>query len=190
MIPDFECVTISKKSEAWTRGYHMIEWRQRPFLALYNFTLEDCWATPLYPSEKLRVFLTLSPLAKSLPGGDIQQRQIELNWHNQAVSQQNDWLGLYEHDPTNNPTLPLRRIDVLGRNTGYHKTDILFGFPTIDRQLSAGDVCLGYWIGYIRNGVTIASNCLKIRPNWMWQNRFEYHLVSIRCIINFYSHLI
>lgn len=141
--------------------------------------LEDCWTTSLYPAEKLRVFLTLSPLAKSMSGGDVQQRQIEINWHgNQATSQQNDWIGLYEHDPTNNPTLPLRQINTAGRNIGYHKTDILFGFPTIDRQLSAGDTCLGYWIGYIRNGVTMASNCLKIRPTWMWQNRF-YYLVFI-----------
>ncbi len=134
--------------------------------------LEDCWSTPLYSPEKIRVYLTLSPLARSKPGGDVQQRQIELNWHgSRATSQPGDWIGLYEHDPISNPTLPLRQINVADRNTGYYKTDVQFGFPTIDRQLPINDTCLGYWIGYIRNGVTIASNCLKIRPSWMWQNK-------------------
>jgi hypothetical protein len=108
-----------------------------------------------------------------MSGGNIQQRQIELNWHgNRASTQPGDWIGLYEHDPINNPTLPVRQITVAtGRNNGYYKTDVQFGFPAVDRQLFAGDSCLGYWIGYIRNGVTISSNCLKIRPVWMWQNR-------------------
>ncbi|XP_046652432.1 PI-PLC X domain-containing protein 1-like isoform X1 [Daphnia pulicaria] len=135
---------------------------------------EECWTSPLYPrAESPRVFLTLSPLAKSLPGGNSQQRQIELNWHgNGAASQPGDWIGLYEHDPTNNPTLPLRQIAVAtGKNSGYHKTDVQFGFPAVDRHLFAGDSCLGYWIGYVRNGVTVSSNCIKLRPSWMWQNR-------------------
>ena len=134
---------------------------------------EECWTSPLYSLERPRVFLTLSPLAKSMAGGNIQQRQIELNWHgNKAASQPGDWIGLYEHDPINNPTLPLRQITVAtGKNNGYYKTDVQFGFPTVDRQLFAEDSCLGYWIGYIRNGVTISSNCIKLRPTWMWQNR-------------------
>lgn len=139
-----------------------------------NFLSEECWTSPLYPpAESPRVFLTLSPLAKSLPGGNSQQRQIELNWHgNGAASQPGDWIGLYEHDPTNNPTLPLRQIAVAtGKNSGYHKTDVQFGFPAVDRHLFAGDSCLGYWIGYVRNGVTVSSNCIKLRPSWMWQNR-------------------
>lgn len=127
---------------------------------------------PLYPPERPRVFLTLSSLAKSTPGGNIQQRQIEINWHgNMAASQSGDWIGLYEHDPVNNPTLPLRQITVAGRNNGYYKTDVQFGFPAVDTQFLTGDSCLGYWIGYIRNGATVGSNCLKIRPSWMWQNR-------------------
>ncbi|KZS17294.1 PI-PLC X domain-containing protein 1 [Daphnia magna] len=142
---------------------------------------EECWTMPLYPPERPRVFLTLSPLAKSTAGGNIQQRQIEINWHgNRAVAQPGDWIGLYEHDPVNNPTLPLRQITVDGRNNGYHKTDVQFGFPTIDPQLLIEDTCLGYWIGYIRNGVTISINCLKIRPSWMWQNREILGPVSIR----------
>ena len=135
--------------------------------------LDDCWATPLYSPEKIRVFLTLSPLAKSTSGGDVQQRQIELNWHGgQTTSQPGDWIGLYEHDPISNPTLPIRQIAIIaGRSTGYYKTDVQFGFPTIDRQLPAEDTCLGFWVGYNRHGSTIASNCLKIRPSWMWQNK-------------------
>lgn len=136
---------------------------------------ENCWTTSLYPPDMPRVFLTLSPLARSLPGGDIQQRQVEMNWHgSNAVPQPNDWIGLYEHDPVSNPTLPIRQLNVLGRRSGYFKTDVQFGFPTIDRRLAVEDTCLGYWIGYIRNGVTIASNCLKIRPTWMWQNRWIF----------------
>lgn len=145
-----------------------------PFPFFLFITIDNCWTSSLYPADSIRVFLTLSPLAKSLPGGNIQQRQIEINWHgsSQAAIQPTDWIGLYEHDPTTNPTLPLRQTNVVGRNIGYFKTDVLFGFPAIDRQMINGqDACLGYWIGYIRNGVTIASNCLKIRPSWMWNNR-------------------
>ncbi len=91
-----------------------------------------------------------------------------------------DWIGLYEHDPTMNPTLPLRRVSISsisGYNLGYYKTDVQFSYQEFDRDLPIGDSCLGYWIGYIRNGATIAANCLKIRPSWMWQNRLLYKVL-------------
>lgn len=116
--------------------------------------------------------MTLSALARSLPSGGTEQRQIELHWHGGSGPTAGDWVGLFEHDPNNNPTSPLRRITVYSDGPGYFKTDVQFGFPILDRQLPTGDSCLGYWIGYIRLGITIASNCLKIRPSWMWQNRY------------------
>ena len=81
-----------------------------------------------------------------------------------------DWIGLYDHDPINSSVQPLRQIAV--RSSGYYKTDVEFGFPNLDRQNVDGDICLGFWIGYVRNEKIIASNCLKLRPSWMWQNRY------------------
>lgn len=116
--------------------------------------------------------MTLSPLASSGAGKGVQQRHIELNWHgNGALA--GDWIGLYEHDPARNPTLPLRQVAVNSQsNAGYYKTDVQFGFPDLNRESFNGDQCMGFWMGYIRNGATIAIDCLKIRPTWMWDNRY------------------
>ena len=160
-----------------------VKWRiVRNIWLLFVFILSvavDCYGPiPLFSSEEIRVFLTLSPLVRTI-GGRTQQRQIELNWHS-GETFAGDWIGLYDHDPVSNPASPLRQVAV--RNSGYYKTDVEFAFPVIDRQNIDGDVCLGYWIGYNRNGVTIASNCLKLRPGWMWQNRYQIFFSKYLCL--------
>lgn len=154
-------------------------WRVNSLLhnCLNVLFLAECWGNvPLFRSDQVRVFLTLSPLARSLPGGSVQQRQIELNWNGATEFSASDWIGLYEQDPTIDPTLPLRRISV-SRSSGYYKTDVQFGFPPLNQRSPIRDACIGYWIGYVRNGAIIASNCLKIRPSWMWQNRYSTSLI-------------
>ena len=144
------------------------------------YATAQCWGNvPLFRPDQVRVFMTLSAMARSIPGGGTLQRQIELNWHGGGGPMAGDFVGLYQHDPSSNPANPLRRISVYSGGAGYFKTDVQFGFPILDRQLPIGDSCLGYWIAYVRNGAAMATNCLKIRPSWMWQNRFLLYISSI-----------
>jgi len=134
----------------------------------------DCrMDTALHEEDRVHVYLTLSPLASTSMTGTIKQRLVELNWFNgpSLPAATGDWIGLFEHDPADNATLPLIQISAkYPPYHGYFKSDIVFGYPNSERGPIDGS-CLGYWIAYIRNGATIASNCLKMQPSWMWQNR-------------------
>lgn len=84
-----------------------------------------------------------------------------------------DLIGLYDHDPSANDSQPLLQISAL-EHDGYFRTNIQFDpsiRPNVSEHSDGGNSCLGYWIGYIRNGSVIATNCLQMQPSWMWQNR-------------------
>ena len=129
---------------------------------------EDCLAGPMLPPDQINVFLTLSPLAKTKRNGRIEQRQIQLNWYNGTVLE-GDSVGLYNSDPKQGSVDPLVSISP-SNYTGFYQTNVQFGFP-VDRNTTLVTSCLGFWIGYLRDGVVIATNCLKIRPTWMWDSR-------------------
>lgn len=108
----------------------------------------------------------------------ITERQMELNWFNDVV-QVGDWVGLFDHDPTNNPIDPLKRVVATDYPEGYYMTSVTFPRLAMD-DISMERQCLGYWIGYIRTGATIAVDCLKIQPNWMWEIRSEIASLKYR----------
>ena len=155
--------------------------------------LDECLAEPLFPPDEVRVFLTVSPVAKSRRGGRITQRQIQLNWSHQRPAD-GDRVGLYDADPSAGPAAaPL--VSVAARDHGgFYQTEVLIleldagpdmpdplmdrfhvqvqlGFPesVTDRSAAAREQCLGYWIAYVRanDGAVLAVDCLRTRPTWM-----------------------
>ena len=129
---------------------------------------DDCLSGPLFTPGDIKVYLTLSPLARTRRNNVVEQRQIQLNWDNGQYLAE-DWIGLFPFDPTIDLVDPLVRISPTAYD-GVYKTNVQFGFP-VDKNRTLAYSCLGYWVGYVRNGTVIASNCLKIQPTWMWDNR-------------------
>lgn len=126
----------------------------------------------------MRVFLTVSALATTSSDDVVTQREIILNWYNGEV-ESGDWVGLFDHDPVNNPVDPLKRVMAADYPSGSYTTSVMFPRPDLN-NISMERQCLGFWIGYIRLGSTIASDCLKIQPNWMWEIQNEISPLRFR----------
>ncbi|XP_013791143.2 uncharacterized protein LOC106474990 [Limulus polyphemus] len=119
------------------------------------------------------VFLTVSSLASKSFMGKITYRQLELNWHSvpsDVVSDQSTWVGLFDHDPEKNIGDALEKVytseseeDHYETKVSYHRPEFLPGNLT--------DACQGYWIGLVYQDRLLASNCIRGRPNWMYEMR-------------------
>uniref|UniRef100_T1JAK6 Reelin domain-containing protein n=1 Tax=Strigamia maritima TaxID=126957 RepID=T1JAK6_STRMM len=132
--------------------------------------------TPTNP----RVFLTVSSLVALPDGGRrLVERQLELNWY-QAAPHPGDSVGLFAQDPSLSSASPaLERVDVAGRTIGYFRTSVTFPRPTFSARALRTD-CLGFWVAYVRNNHTLASQCLQNRPSWMWDNRINLGPMRLR----------
>ncbi|GAB6027664.1 hypothetical protein CHUAL_001905 [Chamberlinius hualienensis] len=131
-------------------------------------TTLECYPDPATQYNGMRVFLTVSSLATTINDTDI-LRHLELNWFNEEPLN-DDLVALYRHDPIVNLSRPLMAIKPIDYPERFYRT--LYTFPRPEMlSLTAERRCLGYWIGYIRQGQLLASNCIKMQPNWMWENR-------------------
>ncbi|KFM70036.1 PI-PLC X domain-containing protein 3, partial [Stegodyphus mimosarum] len=113
------------------------------------------------------VFLTVSSLASRTRSEEA--RMLELNWDHipQNLSENGDvWIGLYNRDPVDDTSNPL--VSTRPNPEGYFRTSIRFPVQTFKVD-SLTDTCLGFWIALIRNSEILASNCIRARPNWMFQ---------------------
>ncbi|GAB6027662.1 hypothetical protein CHUAL_001903 [Chamberlinius hualienensis] len=122
-------------------------------------------------ANDVRVFLAISSLANTSEAGEITQRQFQLNWYN-GTAFDGDWVGLFDHDPLVDSSNPLDSINATDYPENFYRSSVMYPRPDMN-SLSVEKQCLGYWIGYIRQGLVIASNCIKTQPNWMWEIR-EY----------------
>jgi hypothetical protein len=62
--------------------------------------------------------------------------------------------------------------EVRRKNGGCHKRLSRATCLQQTPQPEPGDHCLPFWAaGYDANGTLITSDCLKIRPTWMWDHR-------------------
>lgn len=123
-------------------------------------------------TSSIQVYLSVSSLATTINETYFIDRQLELNWKNNAT-EEDDWVALYDTDPTNGSDLvyPLEKIWVVNRTEGYYRTSIQFpryNFTIEDLRESR---CLDHWIAYGRNESILASSCIQIRPQWMWELR-------------------
>lgn len=132
----------------------------------------ECPIQLVEETNPLKVFITVSSLAKTTNNNSkVVSRQLELNWYN-AIPQDRDWVGLWtESDPRANWTEPLERAWVVGKSKGFYRTSVtfpMFEFTAQDLKYQ----CLNFWVAYVRGkNETVAVECLKIRPTWMWDSR-------------------
>ncbi|KAG1657828.1 Heparan-alpha-glucosaminide N-acetyltransferase [Nymphon striatum] len=95
------------------------------------------------------------------------KRCICLNWvTNHKTS--SDVVGLYTSSPESSGNeSPVFKINPQSTQSDYAKTNIVFPFQKFNSTDLTQDRCLDFWIAYVRNSSTVATNCLKTNPNWM-----------------------
>nr|CAD7203272.1 unnamed protein product [Timema douglasi] len=138
-------------------------------------------------SECGHVFLTLSSLWHlSTHDRGLVDREIELNWETTGCEEElpPEWVELFNTDPHTNThsdrPVPLLRVKPSDYPDGFYKTNLSLGRPPYPGGWSKeegagvkeeGSHCFPYWIASFRNSILLHSDCLKIRPTWMGDNR-------------------
>lgn len=161
--------------------------RATAFLALFMFQLAiaskyiknrrkrsatECPMGVEEPNATFRVFLTVNALAQVSWTGRVDKRKIELNWTLPPDSKPGDWVGLFRRNPRlRGLTRVLVKVDAFEHN-GSFKTKYMYPHNPLLGMKSPTAMCLyGFWIAYVRDNRPIIVNCLRIRPNWMWEER-------------------
>ncbi|CAB4067801.1 unnamed protein product [Lepeophtheirus salmonis] len=125
----------------------------------------------ILPDEEFRVFLTMNAKASVNWKLKTKVRLIELNWTLAPEAKTIDWVGLFRRDPMIKFSHPIVGVSAFGFG-GYFLTRFKFPKYPFHGMKSPQSTCLyGYWIGYISGNRTLKSNCLKLQPNWMWEDK-------------------
>lgn len=135
----------------------------------------ECPGEIIEADANFRVFLTVNALTSFAWNGRFQQRKLELNWTppSDGGVQSNDWIGLYQR--TSSSSNQLVRIRASEHPDGHFKTDVTFPRhpmrPADEDQAPRATCVFGYYIVYVRDDRTLKVNCLRLRPNWMYEDR-------------------
>jgi len=124
-----------------------------------------------------RVFVTINALSYVSWNGNLQSRKIELNWTPPSDGiQENDYVQLVRlHSDQRGRRRLLTRIKAKDHD-GYFKTDVSFPRnPMMGRRSPTTNCLYGFWIVYIRDARTLKANCIRVRPQWMFEDR---HIVG------------
>lgn len=115
------------------------------------------------------VFLTISSLASR--SSNQEDRMLELNWGRlpSDFAQNDGWVSLYDKDPLYDSTDPILSTRPKTEE-GHFRTSIRFPEQNFSRH-NLTDACLDFWIAYIQNEEILSTNCVRARPNWMYQAR-------------------
>src|SRR5271156_3012734 len=122
------------------------------------------------------VFITISPVVDPPVDGVIQDTMIELSWARFPAPGSEDWIGLFDFDPTaaeastDYKAVALTFVSLNSTAlSGYVKTPVRFGRPPLNAS-SMGDNCLGFWVSYMKstNGEStpLVTNCFRKYPTW------------------------
>ncbi|KAF4533074.1 hypothetical protein B566_EDAN002637, partial [Ephemera danica] len=151
--------------------------------------------------QACRVYVTVSSfwfLSNEAPHG-LQSRHLELNWEPAACLQRRlHSVALLARDPAitgrwSNDSWVLSHLLSSQHPEGYFRTTVSLGKPRLPGDFDSGghkhylhighqnttrpksgDHCLPYWAAaYDGSGALIASDCLRIRPTWMWDHRTQ-----------------
>nr|CAD7406621.1 unnamed protein product [Timema cristinae] len=150
---------------------------------------------PAGESECGHVFLTLSSLWHlSTHDRGLVDREIELNWETTGCEEElpPEWVELFNTDPHTNThsdrPVSLLRVKPSDYPDGFYKTNLSLGRPPYPGGWSKdegagvkeeGSHCFPYWIASFRNSILLHSDCLKIRPTWMGDNRQQLGSVPL-----------
>ncbi|XP_014272504.1 PI-PLC X domain-containing protein 1 [Halyomorpha halys] len=123
------------------------------------------------------VYLTLSPLYREATHSTkLIDREVQIQWVNNSV----DSIALYNTNPKDKSE-PVLEFKTLLYPDGFVSTNIPFGDPEFpggwekeskDLPVS-GDHCLPIWVLAYKDKNLIFSDCFKIRPTWMQDNRLS-----------------
>uniref|UniRef100_T1JAD6 Phosphatidylinositol-specific phospholipase C X domain-containing protein n=1 Tax=Strigamia maritima TaxID=126957 RepID=T1JAD6_STRMM len=140
----------------------------RFLLSIFAVTWHPTVVTSTDIENLPKVFITVSSLATIQHPKIITERRIQLNWYN-AQPADHDWIGLFDHDVETGDISSPFAVHQINSHQGVHTTS-----SSMPRQVFVGELkrrCLGFWVAYVRNDTSIASNCIKIEPNWMHENQ-------------------
>jgi len=129
----------------------------------------DCPSEIVENEANFRVFLTVNALTTFAWDGSLQQRKLELNWTPPPDGVQNeDWIGLFQRGSRERTLARIRA----NNHSGYYKTDITFPRHPMMGMRSPKATCVyGFYIAYVRQNRTLKVNCMRLRPNWMYEDR-------------------
>merc|ERR1739848_264998 len=131
-------------------------------------TATECPSEIIEDDANFRVFLTVNALTLFAWNGNLQQRKLELNW---TPIQDGDWIGLFRRGRGSRERT-LARVNPQEHNSGYFKTDVTFPRHPMMGMRSPKATCVyGFYIAYVRGNRTMKVNCMRLRPNWMYEDR-------------------
>ncbi|XP_037071961.1 uncharacterized protein LOC119093157 [Pollicipes pollicipes] len=122
---------------------------------------------PCPGDDVIDVFVVIN--ARGLVGDDdlAVWRRLEMIWHASEVLP-DDKVILYDTRPPL-PPVPVPLLEI----TAAHHPDSFFTTNITIPKFNFSDApvvshCLGVGVAYVRNGLSVASNCLYSRPDWMY----------------------
>ena len=134
----------------------------------------NCHGTDLRDASDPEVFVTVNAAGSvSLLGKDSNQvRNVVLNWITPTLGKdQRDWVGLFDKDVSHEKSLQaeqaLVRVVLNKTISNHYKT----GIPLEYQTYPGAEVCLRFWIVYVRGTEVLKSNCLRTNPSWMYDLR-------------------
>ncbi|XP_037788494.1 uncharacterized protein LOC119583837 [Penaeus monodon] len=150
----------------------------------------------------VRVWPSLQALPRRQTN-NLQFRLIQINWEAEEV-QEGDWIGVFERNPKEPPArsaessapddgAPGRGAAILWEmprplfwdtpfsTSGRLTTNVSETRPELAALAVGG--CIGHWVGYVRNGLCVAAQCLAAHPQWLWDNKDVLGSRSLRSLM-------
>lgn len=146
------------------------------------------------------------PSLQASPRGqtnNLQFRLVQINWEAEEVLE-GDWIGVFERNPKEPPAgsaessapddgPPGRGAAILWEmprplfwetpfsTRGGVTTNVSETRPELAALAMGG--CVGHWVGYVRNGLCVAAQCLAAHPQWLWDNKDVLGSRSLRSLM-------
>ncbi|XP_063609211.1 uncharacterized protein LOC134783317 isoform X4 [Penaeus indicus] len=150
----------------------------------------------------VRVWPTLQALPRRQTN-NLQFRLVQINWEAEEV-QEGDWIGVFERNPKEPPARSAESSapddgapgiggailwemprplfwDTPFSTSGRLTTNVSETRPELAALAMGG--CVGHWVGYVRNGLCVAAQCLAAHPQWLWDNKDVLGSRSLRSLM-------
>ncbi|XP_063873407.1 uncharacterized protein LOC135107458 isoform X2 [Scylla paramamosain] len=124
-------------------------------------------------------------------------RLLQVNWEAERLLE-GDWVGLFEDDPRpphlRPPPTPMpptshrdwRAPQPIFWDTPFATQGTLttnYTQPRIELSVLARGGCVGPYVGFVRNGVCVAAECLASHPTWLYDHRAVLGNRSLRSLV-------
>ncbi|CAB0009141.1 unnamed protein product [Nesidiocoris tenuis] len=116
-------------------------------------------------------------------------REVQIHFDTEAAYDRIALFDLNPHEGTREPIYVIDQ-DKISESNGFVQTNVSLGNPELPHGWAlhstdlgqAGDQCLPIWAAAYKNSKIATTDCLKIRPTWMQDNRFwiNHDLIKVR----------